>query len=87
VAGTTVPIDLVAPGQVWGDRVNEIDLRFAKVLRFGGTRTHIGIDIFNLLNSNAILTYNQTYNPTGAWLAPQSVLTPRFYKISAQIDF
>ncbi len=92
LAGTTQSINMVAPGQVWGDRVNEIDLRLAKILKFGRTRTNIGIDIFNLINSNAVLTYNQTFSPTvttgaGAWLAPQSVLTPRFVKISAQIDF
>jgi hypothetical protein len=86
-AGTTIPIDLVAPGQVWGDRVNEIDVRIAKVLRFGRTKSTVGIDIFNLINSNAVLTYNQTFIPNGAWLAPQSVLTPRFMKVSAQIDF
>src|SRR5438093_9699783 len=87
VAGTTVPIDLVAPGQVWGDRVNEVDLRVAKILKFGRTRTNVGIDMFNLINSNAVLTYNQTYIVNGAWLAPQSVLTPRFVKIGAQVDF
>ena len=87
VAGTTAPIDLVAPGEVWGDRVNEIDLRFAKILRFGRMRTNVGFDIFNILNQAAILTYNQTFAPAGTWLAPQSVLTPRFVKISAQIDF
>ncbi|HVG73432.1 MAG TPA: TonB-dependent receptor, partial [Vicinamibacterales bacterium] len=68
--GNTIGIDLIAPGEVWGDRVNEIDLRFAKVLRFGRMRTHIGLDIFNLLNQDAILTYNQTFAPGGAWLAP-----------------
>ena len=88
----TVPINLVAPGQVWGDRVNELDLRFAKILRFGRTRNTIGLDIYNVTNSAAILTYNQTFNPaatTGsqAWLAPTSVLTPRFFKIGVQIDF
>jgi hypothetical protein len=87
VAGTTVPIDLIAPGEVWGDRINEVDLALKKVLRFGGTKTAIGVDIFNLLNSNAVLTYNQTFIPGGAWLAPQSVMTPRFVKIAAQIDF
>jgi hypothetical protein len=87
VAGTTVPIDLVAPGEVWGDRVNELNFRFAKVVRYGRTRTHVGLDVFNVLNSDAILTYNQTFTPGGAWLAPQSVLTPRFMKLSAQIDF
>jgi hypothetical protein len=92
VVGTTVPINLVAPGQVWGDRVNALDLRFAKVLRFGRFRNTVGIDLVNTLNSDAILTYNQTFNPnatTGAaaWLSPTSVLTPRFVKVSAQIDF
>jgi hypothetical protein len=92
VVGTTVPINLVAPGQVWGDRVNALDLRFAKILRFGRTRNTIGIDVYNVTNSGAILTYNQSFNPattTGsqAWMAPTSVLTPRFLKIGVQIDF
>jgi hypothetical protein len=92
VVGTTVPINLVAPGQVWGDRVNALDLRFAKILRFGHARYNVGIDVINTTNSGAILTYNQSYNPTPAtaaqaWLAPTSVLTSQFVKLSAQIDF
>jgi hypothetical protein len=92
VLGNTVTINLAAPGKVWGDRVNALDLRVAKVLRFGRTRNTVGIDIVNVLNSDAILTYNQNFNPSitsgaSAWLAPTSVLTPRFVKISAQIDF
>ena len=37
-----VTVNLIAPGAVYGDRVNEIDLRIAKVLRFGHTRTNVG---------------------------------------------
>jgi hypothetical protein len=92
VAGTTVPITLVKPGEKWGDRVNALDLRVAKILRFGRVRYNVGIDLINATNSDAILTYNQTFNPAvttgaGAWLAPTSVLTPRFVKVGAQIDF
>ena len=91
-AGTTIPVDLVAPGQVWGDRVNEVDLRLGKILKFGRMRTNVGFDVYNLLNQAAVLTYSQTFNPAvlsgpGAWLQPTSVLTPRFFKVSAQIDF
>jgi hypothetical protein len=50
------------------------------------TRTAV-TDGTGLINSNAVLTYNQTFAPGGAWLIPQSVLTPRFVKLSAQIDF
>jgi hypothetical protein len=83
---TNLTINLVAPGQVWGDRVNEFDLRIAKILRFGRTRTNVGVDIYNLLNSAAVLTYNQNFVP-GLWLQPLSVLTPRFVKISTTFDF
>jgi hypothetical protein len=92
VVGTTVPINLVAPGQVWGDRVNAFDLRFGKILRFGRMRYNVGVDIINVTNSDAVLSYNQSFNPAATvpaqrWLAPTSVLTPRFVKIGAQIDF
>lgn len=90
--GSTTTINLIAPGQVWGARVNEFDIRVAKVLKFGRVRSNVGIDLYNVLNSSTILTYNQTFSPTvtsgsAAWLAPTAVLTPRFLKISAQIDF
>ena len=84
---TTTTINLIAPGQVWGDRVNELDFRFGKILKFGRTRVNAGIDIYNVLNQAAVLTYNQTFVPGGTWLAPTSVLSPRFLKVSAQIDF
>jgi hypothetical protein len=82
----------VAPGEVWGDRVNAFDLRSGKNLRFGRTRYNVGVDIINVTNSGAVLSYNQNFNPDATapaqrWLAPTSVLTPRFVKFGAQIDF
>jgi hypothetical protein len=87
VAGNIITVNLVEPGTLYGDRVNQFDLRFAKILRFGRTRTNVGFDIYNVMNSAPVLTYNQTFVPNGAWLAPTSVLQPRFVKFSAQIDF
>jgi hypothetical protein len=89
LAGSTpnVAINLIAPGTLYGDRVNEIDLRIAKVLRFGRTRTNVGFDIFNILNTNPVLTYNNAFIPAGSWLVPTSVLQSRFVKLSASIDF
>jgi len=80
-------VNLVAPGEVWGDRVNELDLRVGKILKFGRIRTTVGFDVYNVLNSAAILTYNQAFIPGGSWLAPLSVLTPRFAKIGVQVGF
>jgi hypothetical protein len=87
VAGNTVTVNLIEPGTFYGDRVNQFDLRFAKILRFGRTRTNVGFDVYNVTNSAPVLTYNQTFVVNGPWLAPTSVLQPRFVKFSAQIDF
>jgi hypothetical protein len=83
-----VTVNIVTPGSLYGDRVNELDLRLSKVLRFGGTRTKISLDLYNALNANPVLTYNQTYSPTAAtWLTPTSVLAARVMKIGASFDF
>jgi hypothetical protein len=83
-----VTVNLVQPGTLYGDRVNELDLRFAKLLRFGTTRTRISLDLYNALNSAAVLSYNQTFNPaTTTWLTPTSVLAARVAKIGASMEF
>jgi hypothetical protein len=45
------------------------------------------VDVYNLFNSSAVLTYNQAFNPGGTWLAPTSVVSARFAKVSASFDF
>jgi len=82
---SNVSVNLVEPGTLFGDRINQLDFRFAKVLTFGRTRTNIGVDLFNALNVNTPLTFNQTFGPR--WLTPTSVLQARFIKLSAQIDW
>ena len=57
----------------------------AKILKFGGTRTQVGLDLYNALNSSAVHTYNQTFG--ARWLTPTLVLPARFAKVSAQFDF
>ena len=83
-----VTANLIAPGTLYGDRINEVDLRVAKLIRVGRTRTRVQLDLFNLFNSAAVLSYNQTYSPTSTtWLTPTSVLAARVAKIGATFDF
>jgi hypothetical protein len=82
-----VTVNLIAPGTLYGDRVNQLDLRVGKLLRFGRMRTLVALDTYNVLNSSAVLTYNSTFVPGGTWLQPLTVLTPRFFKLTAQVDF
>ena len=82
-----ITVNIIEPYAQLGERINELDLRFQKIVRFGKTRANVGVDIFNVLNSSAALSYNQAFIPNGAWLGPTSILSARFAKISAQFDF
>jgi hypothetical protein len=82
-----VTVNLIAPGTLYGDRINELDLRIAKILRFGRVRAMAALDVYNTLNLSAVLTYNTAFVPGGTWLQPLSILTPRFLKITTEIDF
>ena len=81
--------------RVYADnRRTQIDMRFAKVLRFGRTRSDVGIDLNNLLNTNYATGYNTTYAYSagnalqgGTWGNPTSIYTPRFMRINYTINF
>jgi len=84
-----VTVNLVAPGTMYGDRLNQLDLRFGKVLRFGAVRTVLSVDVYNAFNVNPVLTENAAYRDTSpsGWRIPTSILPARFVKFGAQVDF
>jgi hypothetical protein len=85
--GANLTVNLIEPGSMYGNRVNQLDFRVAKLLRFGSTRTMLGVDLFNALNSGAILSYNNSFVPGGTWLQPITILTGRMVKFSAEFTF
>jgi hypothetical protein len=83
-----VTVNLLDPGQMYGEQIDHLDVRVGKILRFGRTRTNVGFEFYNVLNSADVLAYNQTYSPTSTtWLTPTSVMTARFIKVTMQLDF
>jgi len=82
-----VTVNLVAPGERYGDSINQLDVRVAKILRHGRSRTMVALDIYNALNSSAGLTYNNAFVPAASWPQPNTILTPRFFRITAETEF
>jgi hypothetical protein len=86
-----VSVNLLAPDQMQTDRVNILDFRVGKVLRFGGNRALIALDLYNAPNLDTVLNYAVnnvvTYVPNGRWQVPVTVLTARTAKITVQYDF
>ena len=84
-------VNLIEPGTQYGDALNQVDLRFAKLVRFGSKRTMISFDLYNATNTNTILLLNNNFvagaNGNNTWQVPTTILQPRFFKIGAQFDF
>ncbi len=76
---------IVEPGELFVERLNQLDFRASKIFRFGSTRTNINFDFYNVMNSNSVLAENPAYGAT--WRQPTTILLPRLFKISAQFDF
>jgi hypothetical protein len=87
LTGALNQVNLIAPATMWGERRNNIDLRIAKILRFGTTRTQVGIDIYNLLNADTVTNYNYGFVPGGSWLTPTAITPARYARIGVQLDF
>jgi len=76
------------------NRRTQLDMRFAKIVRFGRTRTDIGVDLNNVTNTNFALGYNNTYiyatdntpRPSG-WGTPTSITNPRFVRLNFTVNF
>jgi hypothetical protein len=81
-------VNLLTPGQLYGDYVRQVDLRAGKILRFGRTRSLVAIDVYNLFNANPGLTYQQSFTGAGAtWYTPTTLLMPRFVRFNVTVDF
>jgi hypothetical protein len=81
----TTPVGLVAPGTTYGERSNQVDLRFGKILRFMGLRANLNLDLYNAFNANPVLGQINNFGPV--WQTPLFVLPGRLAKLSANLNF
>jgi hypothetical protein len=69
---------------MYGERLSQLDLRIAKVIRTGRVRTTAGVDLYNIFNANPVLTLSPAF---ATWQRPQSILGPRFAELVMKVDF
>ncbi|HKE88679.1 MAG TPA: TonB-dependent receptor [Vicinamibacterales bacterium] len=87
----TTTINMLTPGQMYPDtRLTQVDMRFAKIVQFGSRRADLGVDLYNLFNTNDTTTFEQTfdYATNGAtWLRPTAIVPPRFVRFNVTFTF
>jgi hypothetical protein len=83
---STVTVPLYANGTDYDERRTQLDLRLSRIFNFGSrTQLQANVDVYNVLNSNAILTVNNTYGPQ--WRNVQSIMSARLVEFSGQFRF
>jgi len=93
--GTTTVALLDNEHRLYADeRRTQVDMRFAKIFRFAGTRADVGVDLGNLLNTNYTTGFDNTYDYSagnvdqgGGWNDPTSIYTPRFARLNLTVAF
>jgi hypothetical protein len=79
-----VSVNLVQPGTMYGERLNQLDLRVGKLVRLSRVRTTINLDLYNALNVDAILAQSNSY---ASWQRAQAIIQGRIAKLSVQTNF
>jgi hypothetical protein len=81
-----ITVNVLSPGQFYGPRVRQWDLAAKKIFRINdGPRLTLGLDVYNLTNSNVTLGFSGTFAPnTPGWMAPTSYMNPRVFRLNAE---
>jgi hypothetical protein len=78
------------------NRRTQVDMRFAKIFRFGRTRTDVGVDLWNLFNTNYATGYQELFATTNAagvttlsdtYGRPNAIYPPRFVRLNFTVNF
>ena len=78
-------VAIIPPESDYYNRLNQLDLRLGKILKFGGrSRMNLSLDLYNLFNEGTITAAAFTYT---TWLEPSAVIAPRLAKVSMTFDF
>jgi Carboxypeptidase regulatory-like domain len=88
-ATATKTVQLVEPGTLYGENLNQLDLRASKRFGFDRYRFRVDADLYNVFNSNWPFSLNNNFatTATNQWMRPTNVLQGRLFKIGAQFDF
>jgi hypothetical protein len=91
----SVGVNLLNNNELYGERITLFDLKFAKNIRFQNRRATIGVDVYNLFNSDAIQQYDNNYTPDdpntpqdeNTWGQPDGLVSPRFVRLQLQFNW
>jgi hypothetical protein len=86
VCTATATVPLIKPQTKFEGRRTQLDLRLTKIFKVGAkARVQGNLDVYNVLNSNAVLSTTSTYG--ARWQYPTQVLDGRLLQLTGQLTF
>jgi hypothetical protein len=88
LTGNAQQVNLLSPGELYGDRIRQLDISVKKIIRFSGQRLTVGVDFYNLANNNVTLGFNGNFSPgVPGWNFPTSYMNPRVTRLNAEFSW
>jgi hypothetical protein len=93
---STASVNVVRPGTLYDERLNQVDLRGTRRFRIHRTRLQAVVDLYNVLNSRVAQANTTTWGvvaapgvavPGSTYLRPSLLLGGRLLKFGAQVDW
>ncbi len=82
---STLTVQLVDQDQVYTERINQLDLKLSKTVKVGRLVVAPTIEAFNIINSDAVVSYVSTNVVATSYLRPNSILQGRIIGVGANI--
>jgi hypothetical protein len=83
---TSLTVALDPGAAVLVERITQLDIKLQRTFRFGRVSVLPTFEVFNINNSDAIISYQGTnYLAPGTYLAPNSIMQPRMVGVGATV--
>jgi hypothetical protein len=84
----TVTVDLIPPFSLYGDRIQQVDLRLTRTFPVGRSRLQGNFDLYNVLNASTVQNEQAAYRVVdNQWRNAIQIMGGRLIKFSAQLTF
>jgi hypothetical protein len=82
---TSLTVQLDPSAVVLAERINQFDIKLQRTFRFGRVSVLPTFEVFNLNNSDAIISYQSTNTVSQQFFAPNSIMQPRMVGVGATV--
>jgi hypothetical protein len=82
---TSLTVQLDPSAVVLAERINQFDIKLQKTFRFRSVTVLPTFEVFNLNNSDAIISYQSTNTLSQQFFAPNSIMQPRMIGVGATV--